>query len=321
MATKRISDMASQPVITRAHILPFGVSTDQWLRATMEEFANNLLGGGLQGVAHDAVLNRDLSVGRHLVVTGQTTLTGLTLSGNISKTGQLVVNGTTGAKLQHNGNDQLTVGNNLATVHHDLDVVGKTLVSNSSGVKGSSTGVSNNSYFSFFESNGTTSQGYMGFGSGSNNNIQIYNNTAGDIELIPSSGVVKVSYLGTGTVYSNAGALTNTPPPSDKRLKEKFESLSYGINEVIQLYDKHYWYNYKGEKILKLGWMAQDVLPIMPKLVDESGKYLGLNIEGMAVVNQRAIAELHNDHAPRIKTIENQIKGLQDEFKTLKERP
>ncbi|QEH43306.1 pyocin knob domain-containing protein [Chitinophaga sp. XS-30] len=49
----------------------------------------------------------------------------------------------------------------------------KTLVPNTSGIAGSGTGVGNMSWMGFYESNGTTRQGYVGIGSGSNNGMYV----------------------------------------------------------------------------------------------------------------------------------------------------
>lgn len=105
--------------------------------------------------------------------------------------------------------------------------------------------------------------------------------------------------LGTGTVYSDGGYLTNTNP-SDRRLKENFNTLNYGLKEVLQL--KHTWYNIKGEKRLQLGWIAQEVRSVIPELVtpfvrlegNKKCQYLGLNTEAMPALNQRAIQELYD---------------------------
>lgn len=132
-----------------------------------------------------------------------------------------------------------------------------------------------------------------------------------------SSGNVDIASLGTGTVYSNSGTLTNTDP-SDKRLKENFKDLQYGLKEIIQL--KHHWYNYKGENRDLLGWIAQEVQPIMPEMVttfkkEFDGKeteFLGLNTPAMNVVTQRALQEFYHEYQKEIKALKSELRTLKN---------
>ena len=107
-------------------------------------------------------------------------------------------------------------------------------------------------------------------------------------------GSVYVASLGTGTVYSNAGTLTNTNP-SDFRLKNTINPLTYGLNEVLQLNPKTFYYNDDVTKArLKYGFIAQEVKEVMPDLVRKLGAdtdYLGLENEGIFVTLVNAIKE------------------------------
>jgi hypothetical protein len=107
-------------------------------------------------------------------------------------------------------------------------------------------------------------------------------------------GSINVGSLGTGTVYSNAGTLTNTNP-SDYRLKNTIKPLTYGLNEVLQLNPKTFYYNDDLTKArLKYGFIAQEVKDIMPDLVRKLGAdtdYLGLENEGIFVTLVNAIKE------------------------------
>jgi hypothetical protein len=107
-------------------------------------------------------------------------------------------------------------------------------------------------------------------------------------------GSVYVGSLGTGTVYSNAGTLTNTNP-SDFRLKNTIKPLTYGLNEVLQLNPKTFYYNDDLTKArLKYGFIAQEVKDVMPDLVRRLGAdtdYLGLENEGIFVTLVNAIKE------------------------------
>jgi hypothetical protein len=107
-------------------------------------------------------------------------------------------------------------------------------------------------------------------------------------------GSVYVGSLGTGTVYSNGGTLTNTNP-SDFRLKNTIKPLTYGLNEVLQLNPKTFYYNDDLTKArLKYGFIAQEVKDVMPDMVRRLGSdndYLGLENEGIFVTLVNAIKE------------------------------
>jgi hypothetical protein len=115
---------------------------------------------------------------------------------------------------------------------------------------------------------------------------------------IGAFGSVYVGALGTGTVYSNAGFLTNTNP-SDYRLKNTITPLTYGLNEVLQLNPKTFYYNDDVTKArLKYGFIAQEVKDVMPDLVRRLGAntdYLGLENEGIFVTLVNAIKELKQE--------------------------
>jgi hypothetical protein len=112
---------------------------------------------------------------------------------------------------------------------------------------------------------------------------------------IAAFGSVYVGALSTGTVYSNAGFLTNTNP-SDYRLKNTIKPLTYGLNEILQLNPKTFYYNDDILKSsLKYGFIAQDVKEVMPELarkLDSNSEYLGLETEGIFVTLVNAVKEL-----------------------------
>lgn len=117
---------------------------------------------------------------------------------------------------------------------------------------------------------------------------------------ITSAGNVVIGNLGTGTVYSNAGTLTNTNP-SDERLKENITDLGYGLNEILQLRPVSYnWINDTANQGTQFGFIAQEVQEIMPELIneftitedDEEVVRLGLDKEAIFVTLVNAIKEL-----------------------------
>jgi hypothetical protein len=117
-----------------------------------------------------------------------------------------------------------------------------------------------------------------------------------DVNGTARFGSVIVGSLSTGTVYSNAGTLTNTNP-SDQRLKNNINPLSYGLSEILQLNPKSFYYNDNATN-LKYGFIAQEVKEVMPELarkLDENSDYLGLETEGIFVTLVNAIKELKQE--------------------------
>lgn len=136
----------------------------------------------------------------------------------------------------------------------------------------------------------------VGVGVGADTNqFQIYDNTAGANRLtISSTGAATFSSLGTGTVYSNGGTLTNTNP-SDFNLKENIAPINYGLSEILQL--NAVTFNWKNDTInqgKQYGFIAQEVEKIMPDLV-KKGEYLGLDKEAIFTTLVKAIQELKQE--------------------------
>jgi hypothetical protein len=101
-------------------------------------------------------------------------------------------------------------------------------------------------------------------------------------------GSVIVGSLSTGTVYSNAGTLTNTNP-SDRRLKTNIIPLTYGLSDILKLNPVSY--NWKdGTNGKQFGFIAQEVQEIMPDAVKQ-GEYLGLEKDAIYSALVNAIKE------------------------------
>lgn len=114
---------------------------------------------------------------------------------------------------------------------------------------------------------------------------------------------VRIQSLGTGTVFSNAGTLTNTNP-SDERLKENIVELKYGLNEILKLRPVTYlWKNDKINQGKQFGFIAQEVQEVMPELIseftitedEEEVVRLGLDKEGIYAALVNAIKELKEE--------------------------
>jgi hypothetical protein len=109
---------------------------------------------------------------------------------------------------------------------------------------------------------------------------------------IGAFGSVYVGALGTGTVYSNAGFLTNTNP-SDRRLKTNIIPLTYGLSDILKLNPVSY--NWKdGTNGKQFGFIAQEVQEIMPDAVKD-GEYLGLEKDAIYSALVNAIKELKQE--------------------------
>lgn len=121
-----------------------------------------------------------------------------------------------------------------------------------------------------------------------------------------SFGSVYVGSLGSGTVYSNGGTLTNTNP-SDQRLKTNIAPITYGLNEILQLNPVTFnWKEDRTKQGKQYGFIAQQVQQIMPDLVKPLGvgDLLGLDKEGIYATMVNAIKELKAE----IETLKNKIK-------------
>ena len=134
--------------------------------------------------------------------------------------------------------------------------------------------------------------------------------TYSTIFKLGAGGAATFSSLGTGTVYSNSGTLTNTNP-SDSTLKNTITPLGYGLNEIMQLQPKTFYYNSDSSKSsLKYGFIAQDVAKIMPDMVrkiepNNPDSKLGLESDGIYVTLVNAIKELQQE----IQDLKKQIKN------------
>jgi hypothetical protein len=114
-------------------------------------------------------------------------------------------------------------------------------------------------------------------------------------------GSVIVGSLGTGTVYSNGGTLTNTNP-SDRRLKTNVIPLTYGLADILKLNPVSY--NWKdGTNGKQFGFIAQEVQEIMPDAV-KPGEYLGLEKDAIYSALVNSVKELNKE----IELLKSQIK-------------
>ena len=99
------------------------------------------------------------------------------------------------------------------------------------------------------------------------------------------SSWTKVGYQTTGGTWTN----------SDQRRKENISLLSYGLNEVLQLTPKKFNFKIDENKKPYIGFIAQDVLPIIPEAVqsdiDGEEQYYAMNYDNLVPVLVKAIQE------------------------------
>jgi hypothetical protein len=124
--------------------------------------------------------------------------------------------------------------------------------------------------------------------------LVVRNSSFSNLFRVRNDGSVIVSSLGTGTVYSSGGILTNTNP-SDSKLKENILPINYGLNEILKL--NAVTFNWKNDTInqgKQYGFIAQEVQKIMPDLVKQ-GEYLGLDKDAIFTTLVKAIQELKQE--------------------------
>ena len=140
--------------------------------------------------------------------------------------------------------------------------------------------------FNFYSNYSNSQPGYI-----------IYNNSGTYIfEFNGNTKALYLGNLGTGALYSNSGIISNSSP-SDERLKNNIETLTYGLKDIIKLRPVSYtWKNDKANQGTQFGFIAQEVEEIIPEAVKEFGddiKYLGLEKDAIYAALINAIKELN----------------------------
>ncbi|MDT0557090.1 tail fiber domain-containing protein [Ichthyenterobacterium sp. W332] len=114
-----------------------------------------------------------------------------------------------------------------------------------------------------------------------------------------------------GGFVSVGGTIINS---SDRRLKKEIEKLPYGLNEVLQLTPKQYYWKNRGEQNYKsIGLIAQEVQPIINEIVHKANnedKTLSVSYIELIPVLINAIQEQQEI----INSLKNDNKLLQEEL-------
>jgi hypothetical protein len=77
---------------------------------------------------------------------------------------------------------------------------------------------------------------------------------------------------------------------SDARLKENIKTIDKGLADVLSL--RPVSYNRIGSEQTEIGFIAQEVQPIIPEVVHDTGEYLGISYGNITAVLVKAIQEL-----------------------------
>ena len=119
--------------------------------------------------------------------------------------------------------------------------------------------------------------------------------------------------LGTTTYRWNTVYATNgTINTSDKRLKTNMRKLDYGLEEVLRLDAMRFNWKADPKGKEKLGFMAQDLLEIIPEVVNignDSAKTLGVHYSDLIPVLTKAIQE----QQAIIENLKSENSGLKSE--------
>ena len=244
--------------------------------------------------SHPLIISTNSTEKMRITSGGNVVIGGTTAQNNATNRGNLTINGTTsilnlsisdtnGGYLYHGGTDMLLVNaKNGAQLFYTNDTEQMRITS------GGDVGIG----MSGVDLSRLTTRGKD---STSTNYAFIAQNSATtNLFLVRNDNVVIVGSLGTGTVYSNGGVLTNTNP-SDLRLKDNITDISYGLNEILQL--RPVSYHWKDDKInqgVQFGFIAQEVQEVMPEAIKEFGddvKYLGLEKDAIYATLVKAIQE------------------------------
>lgn len=113
--------------------------------------------------------------------------------------------------------------------------------------------------------------------------------------IIPSTdagGIGQGSYLGSAARAYGLVRSYSFSTASDERLKKDIEELPYGLEHIEALRPVAYKFK-KGEDVVKLGFIAQEVKEVLPEVVDgaEETNY-GVSYDEIIPVLVKAVQEL-----------------------------
>ena len=114
-------------------------------------------------------------------------------------------------------------------------------------------------------------------------------NNLGEVSIGTNLATYKLRVNGS---VAGVGAYVNL---SDERYKEDIKPLNLGLNEILQLESKSFKYKEDETSTTHLGYIAQDVINIIPDAVDDRNKdQLMMRYESLIPVMTNSIKELNN---------------------------
>jgi len=119
---------------------------------------------------------------------------------------------------------------------------------------------------------------------------------------------------GTSNYWTAVYAVNGTIQTSDIRFKKNIQPLSYGLTEVLKLNPVKYQWKTDSLNQQKIGFIAQDVLNIIPEVVsigDDANKTLGINYAEMNAVLVNAIKEQQK----QIEALKKEIESIKKQLK------
>jgi hypothetical protein len=131
---------------------------------------------------------------------------------------------------------------------------------------------------------------------------------------------VQILSLGTGTVYSNGGTLTNTNP-SDETLKKNIISLDASIDDLNPV--QYEWNNPKMGVGIKYGFLANEVIEIFPDIcsswkTDEEDEEdgipkvkLGMDTVSLIPIIVSAMKKMKLDYDSKLSKLEARLLALE----------
>jgi len=125
------------------------------------------------------------------------------------------------------------------------------------------------------------------------------NTTADSYNIISDSDVVatsEVSYDKNKGVFSVDGQLiaNQIRNRSDERLKHHIYPIENALEAILQLQGKQYKLNSTGET--QFGFIAQDVQPIIPSIVQSDNEYLNISYIELIPFLVESVKQLHSEN-------------------------
>lgn len=123
--------------------------------------------------------------------------------------------------------------------------------------------------------------------------------SAAEFPLISESDVIatnNVSYDQNTGVFSVKGQLVANQirNRSDKRLKHNISPIENALEAILQLQGKQYNLNSTGET--QFGFIAQDVQPILPSIVQSDNEYLNISYIELIPFLVESVKQLHSEN-------------------------